>query len=183
VDNIHEILQQTRIVLVPSLWAEARSRIILEAMARGIPVMASNAGGLAEAMLGMDYLLPVRAVVHYRSAVDELMVPAADIPEQDIGPWQNALETLLSDRAHYQHLSAASRNTALSYARGLTCLPFEAYLQKIVESPKRRETGSKTASPGSALSSERQRLMALRLRRKLAGAAADAQEVAPDVAD
>jgi glycosyltransferase involved in cell wall biosynthesis len=36
VDNVDEIYTQSKFVLVPSLWAEARSRIPLEAMARGI---------------------------------------------------------------------------------------------------------------------------------------------------
>ncbi|MGO9261925.1 MAG: FkbM family methyltransferase [Bryobacteraceae bacterium] len=151
VDDIHEILQRTRVVLAPSLWAEARSRMILEAMARGIPVVASQVGGLGEAMLGMDYLVPVRAVVHYHSAVDELMVPAAEIPEQDIGPWQAVLERLLTDRAHYERLSAASRHAALAYAGSLTCLPFEAYLEKIVQSPRRREAATIAGSPQPGL--------------------------------
>ena len=174
-DNIHEILKDTRLVLAPSLWAEARSRMILEAMVRGIPVMASQVGGLGEAMLGMDYLLPVRPVVHYRSAVDELMVPAAEIPEQDIGPWRAVLERLLTHRAHYEQLSAASRQAALAYAAGLTGQPFEAYLERIVQTAKRRETAG-GESPKPAFSPERQRLMALRLRRKLAGGAADVAE-------
>jgi glycosyltransferase involved in cell wall biosynthesis len=157
VDDIHEIMCRTRIALVPSLWAEARSRIILEAMARGIPVLASAAGGLAEAMLGMDYLLPVNAVVRYQSQVDSLMVPKPDIPPQDIGPWMAALERLLSDRGHYEQLSAASRRAALAYASKLNALPFEAYLQQLVASPARRRP---------SLSSERQRLLALRLKQK-----------------
>ena len=66
VDDIDDLLRQTRVMLAPSLWAEARSRMILEAMSRGIPVMASDVGGLAEAMLGMDYLLPVNPVPRYR---------------------------------------------------------------------------------------------------------------------
>ena len=37
VDDIQEVMQQTRVALVPSLWAEARSRIILEAMASPRP--------------------------------------------------------------------------------------------------------------------------------------------------
>src|ERR1043166_5467207 len=73
VDDIDEVFTQTRVALVPSLWAEARSRIILEAMVRGIPVLASNVGGLAEAMLGMDYLLPVNPVTRYHASMDELM--------------------------------------------------------------------------------------------------------------
>ena len=72
------------VMLVPSLWAEARSRVILEAMSRGIPVMASDVGGLAEAKLGVDYLLPVNRWLHYRPMVDELMVPMAEIPPQDV---------------------------------------------------------------------------------------------------
>ena len=82
--DINELLCRTKVMLVPSLWAEARSRMILEAMSRGIPVMASNAGGLAEAMLGMDYVLPVNPVTRYRPTMDELMVPAVDIPAQNM---------------------------------------------------------------------------------------------------
>ena len=62
----HPRSAETRVALVPSLWAEARSRMILEAMSRGIPVIASDVGGLAEAKLGVDYLLPVKPVVRYQ---------------------------------------------------------------------------------------------------------------------
>jgi FkbM family methyltransferase len=126
--------------------------VILEAMSRGIPVMASNAGGLAEAHLGVDYLLPVNPVVRYRPLVDELMVPVAEIPPQDVRPWEAALGRLLTDRAHYQQLSAESRRAALDYARGLNALPFEAYLTKVAGASRRR------AAP---LSDERRRLLAL----------------------
>ena len=44
VDDIDLLLARTRVLLVPSLWAEARSRIVLEAMLRGVPVMASRRG-------------------------------------------------------------------------------------------------------------------------------------------
>ena len=43
VDDINRLLDRTRVLLVPSLWAEARSRIVLEALLRGVPVMAFNA--------------------------------------------------------------------------------------------------------------------------------------------
>ncbi len=83
------------------------------------------------------------------------------------------LERLLADRADYEQLAAASREAALAYMRGLTCQPFEAYLEKIVQSPKRREMpatefGAPPADAGvkPPLSPEKQRLMILRLRRK-----------------
>ena len=157
VDDFDDLLRQTRVVLVPSLWAEARSRVILEAMSRGVPVLASDVGGLAEAKLGVAYLLPVNPVVRYRREVDELMVPVAEIPEQDAGPWQAALERLLSDRAHYEQLSRDSRETALAYARDLTVVPFESYLQNVLRSPARRR-----AAQDAALSAGKRTLLARR---------------------
>jgi glycosyltransferase involved in cell wall biosynthesis len=169
-DNIDDIFRQTRVALVPSLWAEARSRIVLEAMARGIPVLASNVGGMAEAMLGMDYVLPVNPVVRYRPAVDELMVPVTDIPEQDPRPWVEALGRLLAGRAHYADLSERSRATALAYARSVTVEPFEAYLEERLRAPSRRRAPvparPAAAHPAHALSPERRRLLAVRLKQR-----------------
>ncbi len=164
VDDIDDLLRRTRVMLAPSLWAEARSRMILEAMSRGIPVMASDVGGLADAMLGMDYLLPVNPVARYRPAVDELMVPAVDIPPQDVGPWAAVLERLLTDRAHYEQLAADSRRAALAYARDMNAAPFEAYLEKILKSPRRR-AGARRPNVRGPLSEDRRRLLALRLKR------------------
>lgn len=164
VDNIDDLLRRTRIMLAPSLWAEARSRMILEAMSRGIPVMASNVGGLAEAMLGMDYLLPVKPVARYRPTVDELMVPEVDIPPQDIGPWTAVLERLLTDRAHYEQVAARSRRAALEYARNLNAGPFEQFLEEVLRWPVKRPAARRPNSRVS-LSDERRRLLALRLKR------------------
>jgi glycosyltransferase involved in cell wall biosynthesis len=169
-DNIDDILRQTRVAVVPSLWAEARSRIILEAMARAIPVLASNVGGMAEAMLGMDYVLPVNPVTCYRPAVDELMVPVMDIPEQDPRPWVEALRRLLSDRAHYCDLSARSHAAALRYARSATVEPFEAYLKDRVRAPRRFHSPVPTCPtavhPALSLSPHRRRLLATRLKQR-----------------
>jgi glycosyltransferase involved in cell wall biosynthesis len=167
-DDFDDLLKDTRVALVPSLWAEARSRVILEAMSRGIPVIASDVGGLAEAKLGVDYLLPVNPVVRYQPVVDELMVPVADIPAQDVSPWEAALRRLLTDRAHYEQLSAASRKAALVYARDLNVLPFEAYLEAVLRSPERRRApaGGAPSAPGARpLSPVKRKLLALRLKR------------------
>lgn len=42
------IYEQSRIVLVPSLWQEAFSRVVIEACCCGVPVIVSRSGGLAE---------------------------------------------------------------------------------------------------------------------------------------
>jgi surfactin synthase thioesterase subunit/glycosyltransferase involved in cell wall biosynthesis len=172
-DNIDEILARTRVLLVPSVWAEARSRIVVEAMLRGVPVLASNIGGIPEAKMGVAYLLPVRPVERYRPNVDEQMVPVAEVPEQDIEPWLEALRRVVSDRQHYEELSRASREAALQYASNLSVGPFEDFLEEIVRSPKRShiEVQPSRIEPEERpaldrLSPEKRRLLALRLRKK-----------------
>jgi surfactin synthase thioesterase subunit/glycosyltransferase involved in cell wall biosynthesis len=163
VDNIDEILRQTRVLLVPSVWAEARSRIVVEAMARGVPVVASEVGGIPEAKLGVPYLIPVNPIVRYKAAVDENMAPVAEVPEQDAGPWQAALERLLTDREHYERLSEQSRAAALEYARNLSVRPFEQFLEGMLQSPETRPVADPAVS---TLSPEKRKLLALRLHQK-----------------
>lgn len=160
VDDFDDFLRSTRVMLVPSLWAEARSRVILEAMSRGIPVMASDVGGLAEAKLGVDYLLPVNPVERYRPSMNELMVPAADIPEQNLKPWEDALGRLLRDRRHWEALSCESRRAALEYNSKLSARPLEAYLEGVVRTPGRRTPEHMPRR--RSLSPEKRRLLARR---------------------
>ena len=166
VDRIEKLFARTRVLLVPSLWAEARSRIVVEAMLYGVPVIASNVGGIPEAKLGVDYLLPVTPIARYQERVDEQMVPVAEVPEQDIGPWYATLNRLLSDRDHYEQLSHASREAALRYAGNLSVIPFERLLEETVRRPKVSfaGAGSPPADPLASLSPEKRRLLALRLR-------------------
>jgi surfactin synthase thioesterase subunit/glycosyltransferase involved in cell wall biosynthesis len=166
-DNVDEILRRTRVLLVPSLWAEARSRIVMEAMLRGVPVIASDIGGIPEAKLGVDYLLPVRPIERYRAQLDEQMVPLAEVPPQDIGPWQEALHRLLSERTHYEELSRASRRAALADAAQLSVQPFEDLLARQTAADHRPPTADhrQAGSRLDRLSPERRQLLALRLHR------------------
>ena len=160
VDNLDDLFRQARVVLAPSLWAEARSRVVVEAMLRGVPVMASDTGGLKEAKLGVPYLLPVNPVTQYQSSLDENMVPVATVPEQDIGPWLDALGRLTQDRTHWEEVSAQSRAAALNYASTLTVEPFEKFLLQLLGRPKRR------SEVAPQLSEDKRKLLALRLKRR-----------------
>jgi surfactin synthase thioesterase subunit/glycosyltransferase involved in cell wall biosynthesis len=166
VDNIDELLRRTRVMLVPSVWAEARSRIVLEAMSRGVPVVASDVGGLHEAKLGVPYLIRVNPIVRYQPSLDASMVPVAEVPPQDVTPWQRVLERLTTDRAHWEEIAAASRRAALEYAASLSVEPFEHALLELLRKPKK---AAAAAAARPALSEEKRKLLALRLKRKAAG--------------
>jgi glycosyltransferase involved in cell wall biosynthesis len=169
-DDVDEIYRQSRAVLVPSLWAEARSRVPLEAMARGIPVLASNVGGMEEAMLGMDYILPVREAERYGPASDRSMVPVVEIPRQDVTPWIEVLTRVLGDRALYAELSMRVRARAAEYVRSVSAAPFEAYLRDVLRSPRRSRSTAHSHGAGAvapaALSPERRSLLVSRLKKR-----------------
>ena len=161
VDNIDDLLGRTRVVLVPSLWAEARSRFVVEAMLHGVPVIASDAGGIREAKLGVPYLIPVNVIAHYKAALDENLVPVADTPPQNIDPWVRTLARLTEDRAHWQEIAAESRDAALRYVETLSVEPFERLLLDVLQRPK-------ASTPAAPISASRKRLAALLLKQRSA---------------
>lgn len=127
--DINKLLSQTRILLVPSLCHEAFGIIVVEAMLRGIPVLASNAGGLPEAKLGVDYILPVVPIENYEEPLNGNIRLVPVIAHQDISPWIRTLKKLLSEREHYYQLSKASRKAALSYVSKIQVEHFENIFQ------------------------------------------------------
>jgi surfactin synthase thioesterase subunit/glycosyltransferase involved in cell wall biosynthesis len=167
VDRIDTLLARTRVLLVPSLWAEARSRIVVEAMLRGVPVIAANTGGLPEAKMGVPYLLPVNPIARYQPRLNERMVPIAEVPPQDLAPWIEALRRLLTDRAHYGEIARQSREASRRYAESLSAEPFEALLtQSRRVSSVKPQVIPPAVLPSVSLSPEKRALLALRLRKR-----------------
>jgi glycosyltransferase involved in cell wall biosynthesis len=181
-ENVDEIYRETRILVVPSLWAEAFGQVVVEAMLRGIPVVASDSGGLVEAKLGVDYVIPVRQIQRYEERLDEQLLPVPVVPEQEASGWISALRELSESRERYERVAEQSRNAAERFVRGLGIEPFERWLQDLTP-------GSSLASKGRPLDShaeerkavhaahagigklspERRALLALRLKEKTKG--------------
>ncbi|WP_425406785.1 glycosyltransferase [Hwanghaeella sp.] len=59
VADMRQVYARTRLLLVPSRWKEAWGRVVTEAQISGIPVLASDHGGLPESVGAGGYLLPV----------------------------------------------------------------------------------------------------------------------------
>lgn len=75
--------------------------VVTEAQLRGIPVIASDAGGLVEAKLGLPFTIPVKLITGDK-------YPNGDykVPEQDLEPWVSTIDRLMADDAEYQVLSS-----------------------------------------------------------------------------
>ncbi len=92
-EDMKKIYGKCRILLAPSRCEEAFGRVAVEAQFSGIPIVASNRGGLPEAVGAGGLLLD---------------------PDASIGKWIAAVKRLWSDPAYYTALSDA----ALAHANG-----------------------------------------------------------------
>jgi glycosyltransferase involved in cell wall biosynthesis len=79
----------SRAVLVPSLWRESLGRVPMEALANGIPVLASDRGALPETLgdAGFVFTIPERF------GPSTLEIPSA----REVAPWLAVLEKLWDD--------------------------------------------------------------------------------------
>ncbi|HEX8472730.1 MAG TPA: amino acid adenylation domain-containing protein, partial [Pyrinomonadaceae bacterium] len=133
--DIERIFSRTRVLLVPSLWEESFGLTVVEALLRGIPVLASDIGGLPEAKLGTDFLLPVRPIERFTERLNENMLPLPIVPKQDIAPWRDALRRLLSEREFYERQSEISRDAAAKFVASLSLDPLEHLLNRRATKP------------------------------------------------
>ena len=105
------------VTLVPSLCCETLGLVSIESMLRGIPVLASDHGGLQEAALGLPFSLPVNPIVFRRDPSDPGARAQEEVPPQPLGPWLAALDRVMSDRDFYVDLSERAWRRASEFAR------------------------------------------------------------------
>src|SRR5439155_2053315 len=95
--------------LIPTQMPEAFGRVAVESIARGVPVLASDCGGLPEALGGAGVL------------VSEWSKPQA---------WSRAARTLVSGENHYRKLSDASVSRAGTFDAAAQMRNFDAMLAR-----------------------------------------------------
>jgi glycosyltransferase involved in cell wall biosynthesis len=131
VRRIDEVLKRARMLMMPSIWYEGFGLIVMEAMLRGLPVIASDSGGLMEAKAGTGYLIPVRPIERYVAEFDGNHMPQPVRGEQEIEPWVAAVRKLASDDEAHRLESEQSRVAALKFVGGLRVGAFEEYLLQL----------------------------------------------------
>ena len=168
--HIDEVLAQTRVLLMPSLWYEGFGLIVMESMLRGIPVVASDAGGLVEAKQGTGYVIPVNTIERYEPVFDEHAMPRPVVRPNDAAPWVAALRELLTDSAAYRRESQASRTAAQRFVGGLDAADMERYLTSLAVASDARTDARPDRGHGHAtiesLSPEKRALLLELLRKR-----------------
>ena len=151
VPSIDDVLSRSRLLLMPSLWLEGFGLIAMEAMLRGLPVIASDSGGLNEAKSGTGFVLPIRPIERFEPVFDETHMPKpVDVP-QDIDPWEIALRSLLTDRNVYETEADRSREVAVGFVSQLRAGDFERYLQSLQPAPGRLDLSHNLSAAKRAL--------------------------------
>ncbi|MFJ6214976.1 glycosyltransferase family 4 protein [Streptomyces sp. NPDC092296] len=174
VDDIDELLRCTSVLLMPSLWDETFGYSCVEAMLRGIPVLASALGGLVEAKLGVPGSLPVRPVTGYAARAGQAR-PTPLLPPQDLAPWRAALLALLTDPDHYRDQAEASRAAAGAFVAGIDPGAFGRWLAELAVDAPPRPAAEGPLDRAAAL----RLLAARRAARRPAPAAPDREEPQP----
>ncbi len=125
-----EFYSVTKLVLMPSL-IESAGLVAMEAMTNGIPVLASNRGGLPETIGGSPHPNPLPDSTRlHPSPLPEgkgtggflFDIPARYTPEtrdvptaEEVAPWVDTIIRLWDDAAEYDRASRAARERAQAW--------------------------------------------------------------------
>jgi glycosyltransferase involved in cell wall biosynthesis len=116
-DDVPGLLAHARAVLLPSAWFEGQPRVIVEAYAAGVPVIASRIGGLAEVVIDGEtgFTVPPGDDAAWRAAAHQLTDDACAMRLGD-GAYRLWKERFSPDRG-LEMLEAAYSQAAEERAR------------------------------------------------------------------
>jgi glycosyltransferase involved in cell wall biosynthesis len=103
------IFENTRVLLVPSVWEEPSGRVVAEALVNGVPPLVSDRGGLAESCNGAGFVLPLPTGLTTKTRFP--------VSAEAVEPWIDAIVKLAFDESFYQAAVARTREAAQMYYR------------------------------------------------------------------
>ena len=115
---------RSRVVLVPSVWEETFGRTAAEAQINGLPVLASDRGGLPETVGDGGLVLPLPPGL---TAAPHVAPPAAAL-----GPWLTAVLRLWDDADWRADLSRRARTAAERFREGPLAARHDAALRTLL---------------------------------------------------
>src|SRR5271165_3399035 len=115
--------RMSRAVLVPSLWRESPGRVPMEAMANGIPVLASDRGALPETMGNAGFVFTIPE----RFGPGTLEIPSA----REVAPWVAVLEKLWDDPEFEARHRALARTEAQRWEPSAVAGQFERLFRSL----------------------------------------------------
>ena len=164
VKQIETFLARTKLLLMPSLWLEGFGLIAMEAMLRGVPVIASDSGGLREAKGETRFVIPVEPIERYEAVFDDRNMPKAVIPAQNTEPWVQAIAQVTNSRDAYVEEVNREQSAARQFVSRIDPLALHHVLASLPSHPT-----SGTASPkkeAADLSDAKRALLLKRLRER-----------------
>jgi glycosyltransferase involved in cell wall biosynthesis len=135
VRDIEQFLQRLSLLLMPSVWLEGFGLIVMEALLRGVPVIASDSGGLREAKAGTHFVIPTRVVEKYEAVYDDRNMPRPVLPPQNVEPWIIAIHELTKSRESYEEEVRRGREAAIRFVQNIDRFALEKMLQSLPEPP------------------------------------------------
>ena len=120
-ETLAPIYAKTSVLLMPSFWFEAAGRVLVEANANGIPVLATNRGGIPETLGGAGCLLPIPE----RCAADHWVMPT----DEEVAPWWDALLRLWREPAYRRDMSERALAVAQTQSLPAKASALEALLR------------------------------------------------------
>lgn len=133
-DNIASVFGLSKVLLMPSYWFEAAGRILIEANANGVPVLATNRGGIPETLGGAGCLLPIpeRCTKDYTAAPND----------EELQPWWDALLHLWRDAGHWQAMSERALSVAATQTLPAKAARLESLIRDALSTKATKENPS-----------------------------------------